>query len=104
MNLDNLEYISIKEQKTGFPKHFHETFCISLIFEGIEQIDFGHQNIFSEKGSLTITNPYEIHSNPLLDVLCKTQFDTIYISKDLMKYLFNGKNMYFINPPCLLCI
>ncbi|WP_143533238.1 AraC family ligand binding domain-containing protein [Salegentibacter salinarum] len=31
---DDLEYISIKNQTTSFPRHFHETFCISLIFSG----------------------------------------------------------------------
>lgn len=97
MNLDNLEFISIKEQKTAFPKHYHETFCISLIYDGIEQINLEHQNFYSEKGSITITNPYEIHSNPIIDSICQIQFDTIYISKDLMKYLFDGKNIIFTN-------
>lgn len=97
MLFDNLEYISIENQTTDFPKHFHETFCISLIHNGIEQIEFSSQSFFSEKGSISITNPYEIHSNPLIDKNISLKFDTIYLSNDLMKYLLNGKNISFVN-------
>lgn len=97
MLLDNLEYISIENQTTEFPKHFHETFCISLIHNGIEQIDFENQSLFSEKDCISITNPYEIHSNPLANSSIPLIFDTIYISTDLMKYLLNGKNIRFVN-------
>ncbi|WP_369049390.1 AraC family transcriptional regulator [Tenacibaculum sp. UWU-22] len=97
MLFDNLEYINIENQTTDFPKHFHETFCISLIHNGIEKIEFDSQSLFSEKGSISITNPYEIHSNPLIDKNTCLSFDTIYLSNDLMKYLLNGKNITFLN-------
>ncbi len=97
MILDNLECLSIQKQEADFPKHYHETFCISLIYKGIETINIENQNFYSEEESITITNPYEIHSNPLLDKNIQLCFDTIYVSKDLMKYLLNGKNITFIN-------
>ncbi len=97
MNLDNLEYLSIGKQIVDFPKHYHEMFCISLIRNGIEEINLEDKSLFSEKGSITITNPFEIHSNPLVDSSLSIEFDTIYISKDLMKHLFGGKNIIFIN-------
>ncbi|GAA4108177.1 hypothetical protein GCM10022393_04000 [Aquimarina addita] len=97
MLLDNLEYITIENQTTDFPKHFHETFCISLIHKGIEQIDFKGHSLFSEAGSISITNPYEIHSNPITQCESQLKFDTIYISNDLMKYMLNGKNIRFVN-------
>lgn len=97
LEFDNLEYLTIENQTTDFPKHFHETFCISLIHNGIEQIEFDNYSLFSETGSISITNPYEIHSNPLIDNNFNLKFDTIYISGDLMKYLFDGKNITFIN-------
>ena len=97
MLFDNLELLSIQNQTTNFPKHFHETFCISLIYEGIEQISFDNQILFSERGSISITNPFEIHSNPLIDSNNLLSFDTIYLSSDLMKYLHNGKSIRFIN-------
>ncbi len=97
MSFDNLEYISIENQKTSFPKHFHETFCISLIHKGIEQIDFENQSLFTEAGSISITNPYEVHSNPLIDNDSYLKFDTIYIPNDVMKHVLNGKNIKFVN-------
>lgn len=97
MPFDNLEYISITNQTTEFPKHFHETFCISLIHKGVEQIDFNHRSLFSESGSISITNPFEIHSNPLLDKSSQLAFDTLYVSNDLMKYVIGGKNIRFVN-------
>ncbi|MBL4746949.1 MAG: helix-turn-helix transcriptional regulator [Flavobacteriaceae bacterium] len=97
MKFKDLEYISIENQTTSFPKHFHETFCISLIHKGIEQIDFENQSLFSEAGTISITNPYEIHSNPLIDSDSYLKFDTIYIPSDVMKHALNGKNIKFIN-------
>ena len=97
MNFDDLEYISIDNQTTEFPKHFHETFCISLIHQGTEQIDFENQSLFSEAGSISITNPFEIHSNPIIDINFPLKFDTIYISNDLMKAALGGKNIIFLN-------
>jgi AraC-like DNA-binding protein len=97
MKFNDLEYISIENQTTDFPKHFHETFCISLIHKGTERIDFDKQSLFSEAGSISITNPYEIHSNPIIDNSSQLKFDTIYISNDLMKSLNEGKSIQFIN-------
>jgi len=96
MYLNDLEYISIENQTTDFPKHFHETFCISLIHQGVEQINFENGRLFSEAGSISITNPYEVHSNPLMDKNSILKFDTIYISNDLMRYLLGGQNIHFI--------
>ncbi len=92
-----LEYITIENQTTSFPKHFHETFCISLIHKGIEQIDFENQSLFTEAGSISITNPYEIHSNPIIDTDTYLNFDTIYIPNSVMKYVLNGENIKFLN-------
>jgi len=97
MSFDYLEYIEIENQTTSFPKHFHETFCISLIHKGVEQIDFENRSIFTEAGSISITNPYEVHSNPLIDNDSFLKFDTIYVPIDIMKYALNGKNIKFVN-------
>lgn len=97
MYFDNLEYITIENQRTNFPKHFHETFCISLIHKGVEQIDFENQSLFTEAGSISITNPYEIHSNPVIEDSSYLTFDTIYIPSELMKEVLNGKSIKFVN-------
>jgi AraC-like DNA-binding protein len=93
---DDLEYISIKNQTTSFPRHFHETFCISLIFSGVEKIEFEAQDLYSESGSISITNPFEVHSNPLVDKDVLTSFDTIYIPAALMKF-YARENIMFSN-------
>jgi AraC-like DNA-binding protein len=97
MTFDDLEYITIENQSTDFPKHFHETFCISLIYIGTEQINFENNTLFCEAGSISITNPYEIHSNPLIDANYPLSFDTIYIPNEIMKYGLDGENIIFIN-------
>ena len=97
MSLDNLEYISVENQVTDFPQHFHETFCISLIHSGIEVINVNGQQFFSEKCCITITNPFEVHSNPILDKNVQLAFDTIYVSQDVMKYMCNGQHIIFQN-------
>tara|TARA_B110000090_G_C13277563_1_gene406728 strand:+ start:74 stop:850 length:777 start_codon:yes stop_codon:yes gene_type:complete len=97
MIFDNLEYISVKNQKTSFPKHFHETFCISFIHTGVEQIDFENQSFFTEAGNISITNPYEIHSNPVIEDGSYLNFDTIYIPNELMQEVLKGKNIKFVN-------
>lgn len=91
---DDLDYLSVKNQTTSFPKHFHSTFCISLIFSGVEKIDFGNYDLYSEPGSISITNPFEIHSNPLVHKDVSTSFDTVYISGELMKY-YTQENIIF---------
>ena len=96
MPMEELEYISIENQTVDFPKHYHETFCISLIHQGIEQIEFGNHSLFSEMGSISIANPFEIHSNPIIGTKIPLNFDTIYLSKDLMKYASKGKNISFL--------
>ena len=93
----NLELISIKNQRTSFPKHFHDTYCISLIHSGIEQIDFEDQQLFSEAGTISIANPYEVHSNPLIDKNNSLTFDTIYVPIDFMNYIFSGKKNILLN-------
>lgn len=93
---DDLEYISVKNQTTSFPKHFHSTFCISLIFSGVEKIDFDKYDLYSEPGSVSITNPFEVHANPLVQKDAATSFDTIYISEELMKF-YAQENIIFNN-------
>jgi len=95
--LDTVEYISIENQTTSFPMHYHETFCISLIHKGVEQIDFEDQSLFTEAGSISITNPYEIHANPLIDNDTLLKFDTIYLPNEVVKYILGGKSIKFSN-------
>ncbi|MEX0273514.1 MAG: AraC family transcriptional regulator [Flavobacteriaceae bacterium] len=97
MLLGDLEHLAIDKQSMAFPQHYHETYCISLIKTGIEQIQLEGKSIFSEKGTISITNPYEIHSNPLVNQEGPLDFDTIYIPEDVMRFFSNGKNNVILN-------
>ncbi len=90
-----ISFISVENQNQDFPRHFHETFCISLIRNGIEKIELDDQFFYSQTNSISITNPYEVHANPLVDTDTKVSFDTIYISPDFMSYILNGKEIEF---------
>lgn len=98
MNKSNeISFISVKNQSQDFPKHFHETFCISLIRNGIEKLELDDQFLYSQSNCISITNPYEVHANPLIDKDTAVSFDTIYVSQDLMSYVLNGKEFEFSN-------
>lgn len=94
---NDLSYISVQNQRQGFPKHFHETFCISLIRKGVENIELEDRSVYTEAGSISITNPCELHANPMVDKDAVVNFDTIYISNDLVKYLLKGEAGLFDN-------
>lgn len=94
---NDLDFISVKDQNQDFPKHFHETFCISLIRNGIEKIEFDDHFLYSEANCISITNPYEVHANPLIDPQSKVCFDTIYLSPELMAHALHGEEINFEN-------
>jgi AraC-like DNA-binding protein len=93
--LDGIEILSIKNQQVGFPEHYHDTFCISLIEDGVEAIKMGDNTIFSEQGHITINNPYEIHANPVIDKQLTNSFTTVYLSPDLVDHFLNQKQVHF---------
>lgn len=96
-SLDNFEILSIKHQKKDFPKHFHETFCVSLVEQGIEVTDTNDTIMYSEKGSISIANPYEVHANPILNKDIPISFTTLYVPQDLVNYCLKEKNVSFQN-------
>jgi AraC-like DNA-binding protein len=95
--LDNIELLSVQQQVSDFPEHFHETFCISLIGRGTEIIKSGNNNLFTTAGNISISNPFEIHANPILDKDVKIGFDTIYLAQPLVDYLLGIENAQFEN-------
>nr|WP_294858985.1 AraC family transcriptional regulator [uncultured Fluviicola sp.] len=94
---NDIDFISVKDQSQDFPKHFHETFCISLIRNGIEKIELEERFLYSQAHCISITNPYEVHANPVVDNDVKVSFDTLYVSGELMAFLQNGKGIEFKN-------
>lgn len=97
MEIKDLSFLSINNQKQAFPKHFHNTFCISLIKKGIEKLEFENEFFYSPSGYISITNPFELHANPLVDKDVEVSFDTIYISEELLSFFLKGKHIKFSN-------
>jgi len=93
--LDNIEVLQVAQQKSDFPEHYHDTFCISFIKAGMEAIRMGDNVLFTEKGHISINNPYEIHANPLVDTSLPNAFTTLYLSPDLVDHFLQLKNVNF---------
>jgi AraC-like DNA-binding protein len=95
--LDNIELLSVEQQVADFPEHFHETFCISLIRNGTEIIKSENSKLYTYAGNISISNPFEIHANPIFGMDVKIGFDTIYLSQPLVDYLLCSNNIQFEN-------
>jgi len=93
--LDNLELLVINEQSKAFPEHYHDTYCISLIKSGIEAMKIGNNHVYSDKDSISIARPKEIHSNPLLDKDIVLQFSTVYISEKTLTQFTQREEVFF---------
>jgi AraC-like DNA-binding protein len=94
-NIEDIEILTMVGQKQSFPNHFHNTFCISLITEGIECIEMDKKLIYSKKKFISISNPYEIHSNPLMYKNQKLSFHTIYFPQIVIDDIAGRKNVFF---------
>lgn len=92
---DNLSCLSVHSINKSFPEHYHDTYCFTLIGQGIECIKLGQQMIYGEAGQLTITHPYEVHANPILDKTQTQAFDTFYLSPELVRFFLGGKLLHF---------
>jgi len=93
--LDGIEVLKVYKQDLDFPEHYHDTFCISLIEEGIEAIKMGDTVIYSERNHISITNPFEVHSNPLTDKNTCNSFTTIYVSGDVVDTILENQKTNF---------
>ncbi|MBS1511553.1 MAG: AraC family transcriptional regulator [Bacteroidetes bacterium] len=81
---DSLETLSARQYHTSFPSHYHETYNISLVYEGVFKASINGKQLFAEPGSILITNPYEIHANPC-DDNDSISFFTFYISPSFLQ-------------------
>ena len=93
--LDGFRLLKVADQQSSFPKHYQETFCISFIESGLEAIQMGDGTLITEKGAISINNPLEVHSNPLLDPHISTSFTTFYLSPDLVEHLRGEKDVQY---------
>ena len=83
-HFDSLELLHCKSSLHEFPLHYHDTFCLTIIHDGV----MGENEVFSPAGTLLISHPFEVHQNRLIHQTGYS-FTTFYISPDLMGTLPN---------------
>jgi AraC-like DNA-binding protein len=91
-NFDNLELKEATFQNVAFPDHFHDTYSIGLIKEGIEKVTVNNRTLLSTAGSIVIINPFEVHSNSFYDNE-KWTYNSLYLNKDILKYCIKKQNI-----------
>ena len=81
--IKGLEALDAVDYNTAFPAHFHPTFNISLIYEGVFEAKLNDKNVSATKGTIMITNPGEIHANPTTE---GRTFFTFYLAPNFFEY------------------
>lgn len=87
---DSLEILTFSNSKNEFKNHFHDTYVISLIEQGI----FTENNLIGVGGNILISHPFEVHNNKIFDNNSYT-VTSIYINTDIIQYLTKQKNTSF---------
>lgn len=92
--LDGLELLNAKSHTLDFPFHMHETFNIALILDTTFNTKLNDKFLKAPRGTLSITNPNEVHATPC-DHDLGNSFFTYYVSPDAIKDFNNGKCVFF---------
>lgn len=97
--------IEIKEslfKKFNLPNHFHETYCIGLLSNGIKNCIIEETPQLIHSNSVSIINPYQTHSDNNIDNE-DCLYKMIYLNQDILNYfakIITGKkfdNLLFTN-------
>lgn len=92
--LDGLELLNAKSHTLDFPFHTHETFNIALILDTTFNTRLNDKFLKAPKGTLSITNPKEVHATPC-DRDLGNSFFTYYISPDAIAHFNKGVPVFF---------
>ncbi len=91
---EGLEALSVKNYNSSFPSHFHPTYNITLIYYGAFNTRLDDNLLVAPSGTILITNPQEIHSNPF-DRNESVSFFTFYVSQDFLEYCNQSRSIFF---------
>lgn len=91
---DGLEAMYITGNSVSFPQHYHDTYNISLVYDGIFPAQLHNKLITAPAGSILITNPREIHANPC-EKKSRVSFFTFYLSPAFVTSCNSGKSVIF---------
>jgi len=92
--LDGLELLNAKSHTLDFPFHTHDTFNIALILDTTFNVKLNDKFLKAPKGTLSITNPDEVHATPC-DSDLGNSFFTYYVSPEVIKKFNNGNPVFF---------
>ncbi|UZR94417.1 helix-turn-helix domain-containing protein [Chondrinema litorale] len=92
--LDGLELLDAKSHILDFPFHTHETFNIALILISTFNTKLSDKFLKAPVGTLSITNPKEVHATPC-DKDLGNSFFTYYVSPEAIKTFNNGVEVFF---------
>lgn len=95
---DNLEIKQAAFKKNSFPAHFHDTYSIGIIKEGVENLTIKENSRIAYTGTIVVINPYEVHSNTYFNNEI-WRFDAIYINHDIISFLNPNNNSSATKPP-----
>lgn len=91
---DGLEALTVRDYSTAFPFHFHQTYNISLVYDGSFRTKVRDRSLHAPPGSILITNPLEIHSNPC-NSSEQVSFFTFYVSPDFLNSSASKAEVFF---------
>jgi len=91
--LDGLELLNAKSHTLDFPFHTHDTFNIALIVDTTFNVKLNDKTLKAPIGTLSITNPDEVHATPC-DRDLGNSFFTYYVSPEAIK-TFNKEHPVF---------
>ncbi len=94
MNIEILDGIEMKEatfNNQSFPTHFHETYSIGIIKNGIENLKIKDNNLIATSKTVVIINENELHSNSFYNN-DKWTYQTISLNHDALTFLSRELN------------
>lgn len=92
--LDGIELLNAKSHTLDFPFHTNDTFNIALILDNTFNTKLSSKFLKAPRGTLSITNPNEVHDTPC-DTELGNSFFTFYISPDVFKQLNKNITVFF---------
>ena len=61
LGLAGVETLTARGLRTGFERHFHDTYSFGLILGGVERCDVRRSRQFFEPGAVPMFNPGDVH-------------------------------------------
>lgn len=82
---DSIELKESLFNEFNLPDHFHDTYCIGLLNNGIKKCTIEGTSQLIHSNSVSIINPYQIHSDQNIDRE-DCHFRMIYLNKDVLDF------------------